>query len=249
MNIERKCAYCGKTYYITEHRLKEIRENGHESNFCSKLCLFEARKKFEMRKCLNCGAEFYPADNENRFCSTHCAHTYNRKKYTSIPADYFERLLKKYRKHITKWCFRWGYLSSPEELKEYGLYGIWLKFTRDYSNGEFDPIQNKDSGLENFKVHVGLKLGLKYFFNEVFRHNKVSEELSPDLEYMQPENNYLREKIDELLSKANDKAAGYRYLLKMKMEGATIDDICEQEKLPYDIVYNRIYRLKRCLNG
>ena len=99
MNIERKCAYCGKTYYITEHRLNEIQSKGHESNYCSKLCLFEARKKFEMRKCLNCGAEFYPADNETRFCSTHCAHTYNRKKYTSIPADYFESLLKKYRKN------------------------------------------------------------------------------------------------------------------------------------------------------
>lgn len=244
--VELKCEHCGKTYYKAKHRLNSIEKTGYKSRFCSKLCFFENKKTKTLVKCLNCGREFYPADNA-KYCSSSCFHDHSRKTFKSIPNDYFNYLLYRYKKHAFKYINRFRDITSEDELKEYLMYGLWLKFSRELTNNTFDIILQKDTPMEWFKVREGFSLGMMFFFNEVVKHRKNEEELPSDLQYMQPDDNYLKEKLEYLKLKNAEKKKGYLYLLKIALEGATIDDICLEEKLPYDVVYNRIYHLKECL--
>lgn len=63
--IKRICKHCGKEYYITAHRLRQHQENGHESNFCSNFCKFEARKTRELKNALFADVNFTPRTTTN----------------------------------------------------------------------------------------------------------------------------------------------------------------------------------------
>lgn len=248
--IKRICKHCGKEYYITAHRLREHQENGHESNFCSNFCKFEARKTRELKKCPICGRQFYPK-NDNKYCSVSCAKEALKKKYPVVDEKCFESLMNRYKKHINHFCGKYESLSSYDEIYEYVLYGIWLEFSYQLGLNNFSFEENSDSGLENFHLYQGMKRGLRMFFREIYDKESVTENIEDvviPIFDVKSDDNYIQDKVKELSKNINRKTKGMKYLLKIALEGKTIEDISHEEKVPRDIIYNRIYHLKKTIN-
>lgn len=245
---EKQCKYCGKTYYITKHRLKERTDKGYDSNYCSKFCQFEDLKTKETITCQNCGRQFYNSSHPNvKYCCKSCKADAFRKKYPVVDSEYFEYILNKYKNHIQKWCYKYGDILNRFDLYEYAIYGIFIRLSQAIAYG-FDIIKDKDSPLENVKIHDGLKAATNLLFREIvtFRNSTVSlDEIIFDLEDMRNPDNFILEKVKELHKNLGEESLGMKYLLKITLEGKTIEDIMNEEKLPYDIVYNRIYHMKK----
>jgi hypothetical protein len=81
-----QCKQCGKTFYITKKRVKDIR-NPNKLDvgiFCSKKCHNLSRRKLNIFSCANCGqkveqrpCETAASKSDRHFCSKSCAATYN----------------------------------------------------------------------------------------------------------------------------------------------------------------------------
>lgn len=71
------CETCGKEFLIpkSDHRIKE----GSKIKYCSKKCMGIGMRTGEIKKCLNCGNDFYTTRND--FCSQDCAREYRKKNY------------------------------------------------------------------------------------------------------------------------------------------------------------------------
>lgn len=180
-----------------------------------------------------------------------CAKEALKKKYPVVDEKCFESLMNRYKKHINHFCGKYESLSSYDEIYEYVLYGIWLEFSYQLGLNNFSFEENSDSGLENFHLYQGMKRGLRMFFREIYDKESVTENIEDvviPIFDVKSDDNYIQDKVKELSKNINRKTKGMKYLLKIALEGKTIEDISREEKVPRDIIYNRIYHLKETIN-
>ena len=112
------CSNCGNVIQVTSVRAASAKSRGNNI-FCSKECRLAGTNAYRhiLRKCKECGKDFYPHDRTSKFCSRSCAAKFNNKNRV-VGSECREKISKSLKLwNDNKKASRGNEINQSKELK------------------------------------------------------------------------------------------------------------------------------------